>query len=153
MAHTPGKGHRRKASRHAIWGELSDVCERVHYHLYESSNETAAKRYRLRLRRIIGDLPDNGMAILREEALALLSELTHDLATAVEHRQREIKLIERLHASVRQSIEAGEYDRRMGASILNAWDRSALRERRAILRRLKRQLRPVPAPSARRRSG
>lgn len=152
MKHTNGQ-KKRNASRATIWGELSEVCERVHYHLYESGNETAAKRYRLRLRRIIGDLPDNDVAILKEEALALLCELTQDLARAVEHRQREIELIERLHASVRHSVEAGEYNRRMGKSILADWDRRALSERRAILRRLKTQLSPRPLPAVRRRTG
>lgn len=126
-----------KTTPAAIWGELSDVCQRVHRHLYENGNRAAARRYRQRLESITGELPDNDSAILREEALALLHELADDIPQAVRHREREIELIEWLHDSVRESIETGRYDKRMGSSILAGWGKPVLAERRKILRRLK----------------
>lgn len=138
------------ATRPAIWGELSKVCERVHAHLYESGNRAAARKYSSRLRQITEELPENDVAIVRAEALALLCELTDDLPAAIEHRTREIELIERLHESVRESVEAGKYDKRTATSILADWDQRALKKRRAILRGLKAQLNSTPVPAIRR---
>jgi hypothetical protein len=123
-----------------IWGEVNNICQRVHRHLYETRNTTAAKRYRRRLESITKQLPENDLAILREEALALLHELEGDLSAAVRHREREVGLIERLHASVGESVDAGRYDSKMGASILANWDNRALKQRRAILKGLKARL-------------
>jgi hypothetical protein len=81
-------------------------------------------------------LPANELAILREEAMALLHELQGQRTEAIEHRQREIQLTERLHKSVLRSVQAGDYDERMAASILAAHDDAALKERRTILRNL-----------------
>ncbi|MGH7140186.1 MAG: hypothetical protein ACREHD_30985, partial [Pirellulales bacterium] len=93
----------------------------------------AARRYRRRLEKSIGELPDNDLAILREEAMALLHELADEIPQAIQHREREIELIERLHKSVRESIEAGQYDDCMGSSIVAGWDMPILDERRKIL--------------------
>lgn len=129
-----------KSSSAAIWRELSDICQRVHRHLYQNGNKAAARRYRRRLECMTGELPDNDMAILREEAMALLHELADEIPQAVRHRQREIELIERLHDSVRESIKTGRYDEGMGSSILAGWDKPVLDERRKILRGLKEQV-------------
>ena len=127
---------RAKSESALIWADLGVVCQRVHHHLYEICNKTAAKRYRRRLERITHELPENDLAILKEEALALLYELADDITLAIQHRSREIELIERLRASVQNSIEAGQYDEKMGSSILANWDAPALKQRRAILRGL-----------------
>jgi plasmid stabilization system protein ParE len=140
MAHTPGRDyepHLATGDMATIWGELSNVCRRVYRHLYETRNKAAAKRYRRRLESITQQLPDNDLAILREEALALLHELEDDVSAAVQHREQEIGLIERLHASVRKSIESGRYDSKMASSIMADWDDRALKKRRAILKGLK----------------
>lgn len=139
-------------SSQTMWGELSKLCQRIHRHLYENGNKVAAGKYRSRLRKLTEELPNNDEAIVREEALALLCELTEDLPGAVEHRKREIELIGRLHASVRESVAAGKYDKRTASSILADWDRRALTNRRAILRNLKGRLNSTPVPIARRRS-
>jgi hypothetical protein len=91
------------------------------------------------LERILHQLPDNDLAILRQEGLALLHELKGQRRGAIEHRQREIQLTERLRKSVLKSVQAGDYDERMGASILATRDGAALEERRAILRALQEQ--------------
>ncbi|HUY36969.1 MAG TPA: hypothetical protein VMV69_29895 [Pirellulales bacterium] len=105
------------------------------------------------MKRVLEELPQNDAAIVREEGLALLHELNNDIARALRHRAREIQLTERLHDSVRESRQAGEYDERMGASILAGRDAKVLRQRRAILKALitkqisGRQVDAVPAES------
>ncbi|HVA51560.1 MAG TPA: hypothetical protein VNH11_34785 [Pirellulales bacterium] len=129
-----------RATSPALWRELGEVCQRVHRHLYENGNKTAARRYRRRLEKLTRELPDNDLAILREEALALLHELDDDIPEAVRHREREIELIERAHDSVRESIRSGRCDEGMGASILADWNQPVLDERREILRGLRAEL-------------
>jgi hypothetical protein len=73
------------------------------------------------------------MAIVREEALALLSEMKGSRGAAIKHRQREIKLMQRLH----EDLRSGGYEELTKASILVGRDESALQERRAILHALK----------------
>lgn len=119
-----------------IWGELLYVCGKVHYWLYGQHDRAAARRYLDRLGRILDHLPSDDSAILREEGCALFHELTGENAIAARHRRKEIRLMERLHESVRKSVESGDYDERMGASVLQGRDADALSERRAILRTL-----------------
>jgi hypothetical protein len=116
-----------------VWGELDYVCKRIHYWLYRRRTPAIARRYLGRLERLIHELPDNDLAILREEALALRDELKGHRPGAVKHRRRELDLTERLHKSVHQSVAAGSYDEGMAASILAGRDGAALEERRAIL--------------------
>jgi hypothetical protein len=116
-----------------IWGELEYLCEKVHRGLYEKRDASTARRMQGRLSRVLNLLPENGIAILREEGWALFHELQEDFAVAIQHRKREIRLIERLHESVKHSIESGEYDAKMGDSILEKWDVAALQKRREIL--------------------
>jgi hypothetical protein len=125
-----------------IWGELEYVCKRIHYWLYRRKSPSSARRCLSRLERILNQLPDNDLAILREEGLALLHELKGQRRGAIEHRQREIQLTERLRKSVQKSVHAGDYDERMGESILANRDGAALEERRAILRHLQEQADP-----------
>lgn len=139
MLHRKPKPPKTQRRFGTIWGELEYVCKRVHFWLYRRKSKTSARRYLNRLDRILVKLPDSDLAILREEGLALLHELKGQLSGAMEHRQREIQLTERLHNSVRQSVQAGDYDDRMGASILVGRDAAALEERRTILRALQEQ--------------
>ena len=95
-----------------------------------------ARRFQSRLHAVLNALPENRLAILREEGWALLHELEGELAAAIEHRKKEIRLIERLHESVKLSIDGGKYDAAVGDSILEKWDAGALKERRDILKAL-----------------
>ena len=123
-----------------IWRELANVCRTVHVYLHKKQDRQSAQRYESRLQRILDRLPDNDLAILREEGAALLHELRCESASAIKHRKREIRLIERLHDSVQESVAVGDYDERMAASILAGHDEAMLDERRAILRRLELQV-------------
>ena len=119
-----------------VWGELADVCRRIHVSLYEKQDRILARRYESRLERALSDLPDNDLAILREEGTALLHELRCEKEQAIEHRKREIQLIKRLQDSVHKSVKSGDYDATMAASILAGRDAGALEVRRMILRDL-----------------
>src|SRR5438552_13354913 len=105
--YTSPKSQRKFAT---IWGELEYVCRKIHCWLYEKHDKAAAKRYQNRLKRILENLPKNNLAILRAEGLALMHELNAQNSSAIKYRQREIKLIERAHDSVHESVKAGNYD-------------------------------------------
>src|SRR6266478_149829 len=107
---------RRKSGN--IWGELAKLCNTIHDLLYQNGDKASAKPHAAQLRQLLEALPENDLAVLREEGLALLNELENESGAAIRHRKREIQLIRRLHESVNSSIEAGDYDRGMGLSIL-----------------------------------
>src|SRR5947209_17284121 len=79
------------------WGELDYLCKKMRYWLYTRKQRTRAERYLDRLARVLRELPENDLAIIREEGLALLHELKGDLGAAIAHREREIRLTEGLH--------------------------------------------------------
>jgi hypothetical protein len=116
-----------------VWSELADVCKKIHRYLYTRNDKASASRFESQLQRVLDDLPKNDLAILREEGLALLHELRDEIAAAIKHRKKEIKLTQRLHDSVRKSVEAGHIDATMAASILEHRDESVLKKRIAIL--------------------
>ncbi len=122
-----------------IWGEVHYVCRRIHHWLYVRNSPSTAKRYLSRLEGLLKKLPENDLAIVREEALALLYELKGQKHDAMRHRKREIELTERLHRSVRNSVKDGDYDETTAATILSGRDDTALAERQAILRLLQKQ--------------
>ena len=109
------------------WGELNYVCSKIRYWLYTRKQRTRAERYLTRLTRILRELPDNDLAIIREEGLALFHELKGEPSAAIVHREREIRLIERLHK------EAESHDDSTRAYMLLGRDTIELQERRAIL--------------------
>jgi hypothetical protein len=119
-----------------VWGKLDYVCKKIHYLLYEKNDKTSAKHFQSRLQGILDTLPKGDLAILRAEGLALLHELKGEKSTAIQCRKTELKLIERLHDSVHKSVDAGDYDAKMGASILRNWDAAELKVRQAILKAL-----------------
>jgi hypothetical protein len=116
-----------------IWAELERVCERIHYCWYTKGDRTLARRYLGRLDRILKKLPDNDMAIIREEGAAWSHQLKGENVAAIRHRQREIRLIEMLHEDVRRNAEAGKYDQDTIAYALQRRDLKHLDERRAML--------------------
>jgi hypothetical protein len=119
-----------------IWGELDYVCKRIHYWWYIRKDKTSARRYLSRLERILPEVPENDLAIVREEGLAWLYQLRGEISRALKHRQREVELMELAHESVRQSVNAGRYDKRTAAWVLAGRDVTCLEERRAILKSL-----------------
>src|SRR5687768_12262795 len=87
------------------WSELDYLCRKTRYWLYARKDRDRAVRYVDRLDRVLHDLPDNDLAIIREEGFALLSELKGKLGDAIAHRQREIQLMEKL----RRDAESSRY--------------------------------------------
>lgn len=130
---TESKPPRTQRTFSSAWGELSYLCSKIHYWLYTRTQRSSAGRYLRRLRRALRDLPDNDMAIIREEALALRCELEGELRKAIAHRQREVQLMERLHAEARSP----HYADSTRAYMLRDRDDATLQERRAILEALK----------------
>jgi hypothetical protein len=119
------------------WGELDYLCKKIRYWLYSRKEEAGATRYVDRLEKVLHNLPKNDLAILREEALAMLAELKGKLADAVVHREREIRLMERLH----KEAQSPRYPASTKAYMLQNRDRAALQERRQILEALKKKRR------------
>jgi len=149
---------RRKKAGNA-WGQLEAICRKVHAALYERRDKISARRYRRRLEQALAQLPENDIAILREEGIALLHELRSENALAIPHREREIQLMKRLHESVKRSVKNGDYEAETGHSILAGRDANVLKERRAILQSLQQQaekeprnLRTAPCCSSRRKT-
>jgi hypothetical protein len=111
------------------WAELDYLCTKTRYWLYARRERAAAMRCCDRLAGVLRKLPSNEVAILREEGLALLGELKRDLADAIFHRGREIKLMERFHreaSSSKYSVSTRDY-------MLQDRDADALQQRKRIL--------------------
>jgi hypothetical protein len=125
----PPRAQRRFRS---IWGELVYVCKKIHYWLYIRKDKTSAHRFLSRLKRILEQLPENDMAIVRAEGLALFHELQGDRNTAIKYRQREIELIQQLH----KIAEAPGCRESTRAFMLAGRDSAALQERQEIIRAL-----------------
>jgi hypothetical protein len=111
------------------WGELDYLCKKLRYWLYTRKQKTKAKRYLDRLERVLHDLPENDLAIIREEGFALLFELKGKIGESIAHRKREIQLMERLHKEAKSPTVA----ERTRAYMLRDRDTAALQERRALL--------------------
>lgn len=117
------------------WGELEHLCATINRLAYAEGEKAKAKRYLPRLQRLLDELPKNDMAILRQDGLALLAELTGHVDDAIKHRKREIMLMKRLH----QDVESKGYAKEMRASILINRDTGVLEERCGILESLQKQ--------------
>ncbi len=129
---SPPSTQRRFATR---WGELAYLCKKMRYWLYARKQRARAARYLDRLARVLRELPEDDMAIIRQEGLALLHELKGDLAAAIAHRDREIRLTLRLH----REAQSPRYDADTRAYMLQGRETADLQERRAILEALKEQ--------------
>jgi hypothetical protein len=115
------------------WAELDYLCKKLRYWLYTRKQKPRAGRFLHRLERVLTRLPENDSAIIREEGLALLSELKGELGDAIAHREREIRLMERLH----REAESPKYETGTREYMLRDRDSAVLGERRAILETLK----------------
>ena len=117
------------------WIELDYLCKKIRYWLYARKHKTGAERYLDRLERVLRDLPENDLAIIRAEGLSLLSELKGNLNDAIAHREQEIRLMERLH----RDAQSPTYADSTRAYMLRDRDGAVLQERREILEALKRE--------------
>lgn len=111
------------------WGELDYLCKKIRFWLYARRQKPNAERYSARLHHVLRNLPENDMAIIREEGWALLCELQEKIGDAIIHRRREIHLMERLLEHAR----TGGYSESTRAYMLADRDSTALRERRSVL--------------------
>jgi hypothetical protein len=118
--------------------EVAALCRKVHSLLYTDSDVAAANRYLGKLKKAVQRAPRSPLAIVRQEALALVHELQGNLARAIVHREREIQLTKRLHASFTKAIRDGRYGDSTAAELLaySGRDKRYLQERRAVLKRL-----------------
>jgi hypothetical protein len=122
-----------------LWGQLADLCKKIHRRLYMDRDRASAIRYKHRLGRVLEQLPASNLAVIRAEGTALLHELKEEIAGAIAYRKKEIELMERLQKSVQESVDRGDYDAETAAWALQGRDSKALQERRAILRSLEEQ--------------
>ena len=131
----------RSGSRNeTIWGELAHVCGRIHHHWFRKNDFVSALKYRRRLLRILQNIPDDDLAIIRQEGLAWLYQFDGEIDLAIQHRRREISLMEGLYDEVRRNLSSGKYDKETAAWILATRDDNCMRERQEILARLLEQI-------------
>jgi hypothetical protein len=112
-----------------VWAELDYVCKKINFWLFTKRRRSRAGRYLDRLDQILLKLPENDLAILGWEGRALSCELRQNLGEAIEHRKREIQLIERLY----REAEKPNIDARTKAYMLQGRERISLQQRRAHL--------------------
>lgn len=112
-----------------LWGELSDLCQKARYWLYTRQDKAKAAPYADRLQDVLSELPANDLAIVRAEALALISELRGKTKEAIAHRQREIELMMRLQADAKSP----SYDESTRTHLLRGRGEADLQKRRSIL--------------------
>jgi len=117
------------------WGELNYLCMKIRYWLYTRKQKPGAERYLQRLERVLGDVPENDLAIIREEGFALLCELQGSIDKAIAHLKREVELMKRLH----REAQSPQYDVSTRAYMLRDRDVADLQERWAIIELLKEQ--------------
>ena len=108
-----------------LWGELADLCERVHEALYAHENRELAREDVEEMVRILEQLPSDNKAIVFADACALVAEFEGRLEDAAKHRRREIALTLELH----QLVKDGKDD----PAVLVGRDEACLEERRRIL--------------------
>jgi hypothetical protein len=117
------------------WGELDYICKKIRYWLYASKQKPRAARYLERLEHVLAELPENDSAIIKEEGFALLYELKGELREAITHREREIRLMQRLH----KEAQSPHYQNSTRAYMLRGRDRAALAARQTILESLRKK--------------
>jgi tetratricopeptide (TPR) repeat protein len=86
-----------------IWDEIDYLYHKLLYWFYEREDRRRALPFAERLERLLEKTAADRDVILGEECRSLIAELRGDLAGAIRHRQREIRLIRRLHALVRDT--------------------------------------------------
>jgi hypothetical protein len=118
------------------WLELARLCKAIRTSWYPAQREVSRQRYLYRLGRILERIPEDDVAIIRQEALAWFHQLKGDYAAAIRHRREEIRLMEWLQRDVQRCLESGAYDQSTARYALDGRGSGDLRDRRAILRSL-----------------
>jgi hypothetical protein len=88
------------------------------------------------LKRTLSKLPEKEIAIAAAEGFALFHLLSDQVQLSLEYRNREIRGLQRLNASIRRSMRAGRLNAKQARSILAGRGADRIRRRRAIVRAL-----------------
>jgi hypothetical protein len=86
--------------------EMGYLYDKLVYWLYHRQDAQRARRFADRLGRLLSKAGPETQSIFAEECRSLVAETTGDLPKAIAHREKEIRLIRRLHELARKS--AGE---------------------------------------------
>jgi erythromycin esterase-like protein len=119
-----------------LFGDLAELCQKIHDLWYVQRNPRGAKRYRGRLQELLAAVPEDDISIIRQDALAWLYQLSDETSAAIKHRRHEIKAMEQLHDHVRAAVKSGRYDKGTAAFALQDRDSACLEERKAMLKTL-----------------
>lgn len=136
MAENAKNNSNKRQKNKKPWRELSSLCKKMAFWLYTSHESDIAHSHCNQLRNILQEIPKNDMSVLREEGYAILCELEGDLNAAIQHRRREIELMEALY----QDIANNNYDDMVKEYMLADRDADAFNLRHMILRTLEKKV-------------
>lgn len=94
-------------TRVATWDEAERLYDKLLYWLYKREAPAKARPYADRLEGLLACLDPRQQAIFGQECRSLAREANEDLAGAIKHRKKEIRLIRALQASSRGKPEEG----------------------------------------------
>jgi hypothetical protein len=103
--------------RHAFdndWDEIGYLRDKLLYWLYRRQDSARSRVFAQRLARLLPKADPEQASILGQECWSLIHEARGDLPRAITHREKEIRLIRRLHEISRgndtESIALNGYD-------------------------------------------
>src|SRR5438067_2514311 len=79
------------------WDEIRYLYDKLLYWLYQREEAGKARPYAERLERLLAKADPDQQTILGAESRSLIHEVRGDYRNAIKHREREIRLIRRLH--------------------------------------------------------
>lgn len=79
------------------WDEIRHLYDKLLFWLYQREDAGKARPYAQRLKNLLLVEAPNGEVIFAEECWSLVYETMGDLTSAIKHREKEIRLIRRLH--------------------------------------------------------
>jgi hypothetical protein len=85
------------------WDQVGYLHDKLLYWLYQRQDAGKARPYAERLECLLARVDPRQEAILGEECRSLIRETKGDLGKAIEHREREIRLIRRLYKLSRKT--------------------------------------------------
>jgi hypothetical protein len=108
-----------------VWDEIDYLHHKVLHWFYGRGDRRKAVPFADRLERLLDATPEGTDTILAEECRSLIWELRGDLARATKHREKEVRLIRKLH-----ELAVGSPQRE---AILSYYDHSDLSDRLDLL--------------------
>lgn len=89
------------------WGKLARLCKYLHTLVYVRCDRKRARTVLPRLERMLTEISHDDQAIVGAEARALYHELKGEYELAIQHRTRELMLMDALY----EDIRIQDYDR------------------------------------------